>query len=115
MRYRNRFARSGLLLLAMMAALTACTGAGDVSISNESSTDVIVSTGDDDVAVSAGGAASILGSGCIPGDVTVEFASGETVTVPGPICPGEQLVVLDDEVELRTAESSRGVSVEPAP
>jgi len=64
--YLNRLARSGLLLLTMMAALTACTAAGDVSISNESSTDVIVSTG-------------------------------------------------DDEVELRTAEGSRGVSVEPAP
>ncbi|GAA1212390.1 hypothetical protein [Rhodoglobus aureus] len=102
MGYRNKLARSGLVILAMAAALTACTGSGDFSISNESSSDVTVSTGGDEVAVAAGGAASILGSGCTPGDVSVEFASGETVVVAGPICPEEELVVRDGGVELRT-------------
>jgi hypothetical protein len=64
---------------------------------------VTVSTGDEEFAVSAGGAASILGSGCTPGDVIVEFASDQKVVVNGPVCPDEQLVVLDGKVERRPA------------
>lgn len=83
MRHRNRLARTGLLILAVTATLTACSSLGDLTISNESSTDVTVSTGDEEITVSAGGGASILGSGCTTGDVSVEFASGEKVVVSG--------------------------------
>jgi len=100
MRHRNRFVRAGIVILAVTAALAACSS-GDLTISNESSTDVTVSAGGDEIIVSAGGGASILGSGCTPGDVTVEFTSGETFVVAGPVCPEEQLVVLDGKVELR--------------
>ena len=43
----NGFVGSGLIILAVTATLTACSGLGDLSISNESSADVIVSTGDE--------------------------------------------------------------------
>jgi ABC-type Fe3+-hydroxamate transport system substrate-binding protein len=101
MRHRNRFVRAGIVILAVTAALAACSSLGDLTISNESSTDVTVSAGGDEIIVSAGGGASILGSGCTPGDVTVEFTSGETFVVAGPVCPEEQLVVRDGTVELQ--------------
>ncbi|WP_141990326.1 hypothetical protein [Rhodoglobus vestalii] len=85
----------------MTAALTACSSVGDLTISNESSSDVTVTTGDDEIIVSAGGGASILGSGCTPGDVTVEFTSGEKFVVAGPVCPEEQIVVRNGKAELQ--------------
>lgn len=100
----NGFAGSGLIILAVTATLTACSGLGDLSISNESSADVIVSTGDETITVSAGGGVSILDSGCTPGDVIVEFASDQKVVVNGPVCPDQQLVVLDSKVELRPSQ-----------
>lgn len=104
MRRGNGFARSGLVLLAVTATLTACSSLGDLTISNESSADVTVSTGDEEIAVSAWGGASILGSGCTPGDVIVEFSSGQKIVVTGPVCPEKQLVVLDSKVELRPSQ-----------
>jgi ABC-type Fe3+-hydroxamate transport system substrate-binding protein len=104
MRYWNKFVRTGLLIVAVTAALTACSSVGDLTISNESSSDVTVSTvltGGDEIVVSAGGGASILGSGCTPGDVTVEFPSGEKFVVAGPVCPEEQIVVRNGKVELQ--------------
>ena len=101
MRNWNGFLRSGLVILTMAATLTACSSAGDLTISNESPVDVTVSTGEEEVTVSAWGGASILGYGCTPGDVIVEFASGQKVVVAGPVCPEVQLVVLNGEVELR--------------
>jgi hypothetical protein len=86
------------------ATLTACGSLGDLTISNESSSDVTVSTGDEKITVSAGGAAIILGSGCTPGDINVEFASDQKVVVNGPVCPDEQLVILDGKAELRPAQ-----------
>ncbi len=104
MRHWNGLAGSGLILMAVAATLTACSGLGDLNISNESSTDVTVSTGDEVITVAAWGAASILGSGCTPGDVIVELDSGQKVTVSGPVCPEKQLVVLDGKVELRASQ-----------
>jgi ABC-type Fe3+-hydroxamate transport system substrate-binding protein len=103
MRPRNGLA-SGLIILALTATLTACSGLGDLTIRNESSTDVTVSTGDERITVSAWGAASILGSGCTPGDIIVEFASEQKVVVNGPVCPDEQLVALDSKVEVRPSQ-----------
>lgn len=100
----NGLVRSGFIILAVTATLTACTGRGDLNISNESSTDVTVSTGDEVFTVAALGGASILGSGCTQGDVIVEFRSGQKVAVSGPVCPEKQLVVLDGKVELRPAQ-----------
>ncbi|MFT2817939.1 hypothetical protein [Leifsonia sp. A12D58] len=102
MRRTNWFARSGLLVaVALSIAVTACSSPGDLSISNESDTDVTVSIGDDEVSISAWGAASILGSGCSEGDITVEFAAGDTVVVAGPVCPDQRIMIHDDWVDLQ--------------
>jgi hypothetical protein len=101
MRHWSELARDTLIILAITATLTACGGPGNLNISNESSTDVTVSTGDEVVTVAALGGASILGSGCTPGDIIVKFTSGEKVAVSGPVCPEKQIVVLDGKVELR--------------
>lgn len=100
----NGLARSGLVLLAVTAILTACSSPGDFTISNESSSEVTVSTEDEEITVAAWGGAIILGSGCIPGDIIVKFASGHKIVVNGPVCPEEQLVVLESKVELRPSQ-----------
>jgi hypothetical protein len=67
----------------MAATLTACSALGDLTVSNESSADVTVSTGDEEITVSAWGGVSILGSGCTPGDIIVEFASAQRLWSTG--------------------------------
>lgn len=104
-RPRTLLARSALLFVALTATLTACGGQGDVTFSNESPKDVTVSTADDEFTVSGYGATVILDSGCIQGDVTVEFASGRTVVVPGPICPEKQIMIQHGKAELQPAET----------
>ncbi|MBG6215038.1 hypothetical protein RCH23_003009 [Cryobacterium sp. CAN_C3] len=101
MRQSNRLLRSGLFVVALSVALTACSGPDDLTFSNESPADVTISTGNEEVTVSAWGGASILGSGCSKGDVIVTFNSGQKVVVAGPICPGEQIVVHDGKVDLQ--------------
>ena len=101
---RNGFAGCGLVFLAVTATLTACSSPGDLNISDEGSSDVTDSTGDEKITVSAGGAAIILDSGCTPGDIIVEFASNQKVVVSGPVCPDDQLVILDSKVELRPSQ-----------
>jgi len=101
MRRTNRLLSGGLIVVALSAALTACNSGGDLTVSNEGPIDVTVSTGNEEITVSAWGGASILGSGCSQGDVIVEFASGQTGLVPGPVCPGERIVVHDGEVDLQ--------------
>lgn len=84
------------------ASLAGCkNGGGDLEITNNSDTDVEVSTGEDVVTVDAGGAASILDSGCTSGDVTVRFLSSAQVQVlPGPVCPPDTIVISDGQVRL---------------
>lgn len=103
MRGRSWLATSGLIIVALTATLTACSSPGDLTIRNEGPTDVTVSTGEDEVTVSAWGGAAILDSGCTPGDVTVDFTSGEAVVVSGPVCPEQQIVVRDGKVKLQPA------------
>jgi hypothetical protein len=85
------------------ANLSACSTAGDLSVRNESLTDVTVSLGDERAEVTAGGGVAFLDYGCTPGDVTVEFPSGRSVVVPGPVCPEQEIVVRDGAVELEPA------------
>lgn len=101
MRNSSLLAKLGLLGVALSIALTGCSGAGDLSFSNESPNDVSVSTGSEEITVTAGGAVSILGSGCTKGDVIVEFTSGQKVVVAGPVCPSDHVVIRDGKVELQ--------------
>ncbi|MGV8858280.1 hypothetical protein [Rhodoglobus sp.] len=95
----NRLAHSGLLLLTMTAALTACTGGGDVTITNESSSDVSITTGDDTFIVPSRGATVVLGVGCIPDEVRADFESGAFVGIAGPICSDQELFIPNSETE----------------
>jgi hypothetical protein len=103
---RTWLATGGLITVALTAALTACSSPGDLSISNESPTDVTVLTGDEEITVSAWGGAALLDYGCTPGDVTVEFTSGQVVVVSGPVCPEQRIVVRDGKVELQPAAAN---------
>ncbi len=102
MRHSNKVAGSGLFIVVLMSALTACSSLGDLTFSNESDTDVTISTGADEVAIPSDGAASILGTGCSRGDVVVKFASGKKLVVSGPVCPSDQIVVHDGKVDVRS-------------
>ncbi|MCB7135541.1 hypothetical protein [Cellulosimicrobium marinum] len=99
----------GLAAAALVAGLAACS-AGSLSVLNESDTDVVVSTGDEEFDAPGWGGAALLDYGCSPGDVTVEFATGEEVVVRGPVCPDEEIVIsADGDVELRpTSDGGRG-------
>lgn len=94
---------AGVLLI---AALTGCTDPGDFSVTNESSEDVTVRVGDETAEVSAGGGVLILDLGCTDGDVTVEYTSGRTVVVPGPVCPDQYVSVDDDGATVRERAGS---------
>lgn len=103
---RNRIwpAKSALIFVAATAMLSGCAGQGDVSIQNESPDDVTVSTADDEFSISGYGAIVLLESGCIKNDVTVEFVSGRTTLVPGPVCPDKQIMIGSDKVDLQPAD-----------
>lgn len=109
---RARFATVGFLavagtllvplVLVFGAAFTlrACSDAGDLSVTNAGDSDVTVLTGDEEVTVPASGGVVLLDYGCTPGDVTVEFPSGGTVVMPGPVCPDQEIVVGDGTARL---------------
>lgn len=84
----------------MAAALAACTGGGDVTIANESSSDVTITTGDETFIVPALGATVVLGVGCIPDEVREDFESGAFVGIAGPICSDQQLFIPNSETEM---------------
>ena len=100
---RRWLATGGLITVALAATLIAHKIPGDLSIRNESPTDVTVLTGDAKDTVSARGGVTLLDYGCTPGDVTVKFTSGQVAVVPGPVCPEQQIVVYDGKVELQPA------------
>ena len=83
------------------AVLSACDGGGDLEVANDSGEVVTVRTGDEESEVDGGGGVVLLDYGCTPGDVTVEFPSGAEVVLPGPVCPGQQVVIRDGTAQVR--------------
>ena len=97
----------GIITVALAATLVTHKIPGDLTFRNESPNDVTVLTGDEQFTISAGGGVSILDYGCTPGDVTVEFASGPAVVVPGPVCPDTEIMIRrDGRVELQPASAN---------
>lgn len=99
-----RRATGGLIGAVLVVTVTACSAHGDLDISNEGPDDVTVFVGDHEaLTVYADGAVSLLGYGCTPAEVTIEYASGLEVVLPGPVCPDQQIVIGDDAATLRPA------------
>jgi len=96
----------GLITVALAATLIAHKIPGDLTIRNESPTDVTVLTGDQKLTVSGWGGVVMHHYGCTPGDVTVKFTSGQVVVVPGPVCPEQQIVVYDGKIDLQPASAN---------
>ncbi len=100
----NRLVRCGVSLVVLLGALAACSSPGDLAIYNKGPGEVTVSIGSEEHTVSADGGVVLLRLGCTEGDVTVEFNSGQTVTVPGPVCPDKQISIRDGRAELQPAD-----------
>ena len=107
MKGRARLVVGGLVTVAQAATLSACSDPGDLTISNDSPADVTVLIGDEEVVVPGSGGTVLLDYGCTPGDVTVEVASGPAVVLPGPVCPGTEIMIRrDGKVELQPDSAS---------
>jgi len=103
----TRLATGSLLAAVLVATLTACSDPGDLNISNNGPDDVTVVTGDHEaVTVYADGAVAILGYRCTPADVTVTFASGLEVVLPGPVCSDQQIMIGDETATLGPVSSN---------
>ncbi len=94
----------GLVGIFLTMTVTACGNQGDLSVENSGPSDVTVLTGDNELSVPASGAVALLDYGCTPGDVTVKFASGQEVLLPGPVCPDQRIVVGDGTATLQPAQ-----------
>jgi hypothetical protein len=86
---------------ASAAVLASCGGGGDLSFRNDGPDDVSVVSDGETSSVDADGGMVILDSGCTDGDVLVTFPSGQTVTVAGPVCPDQEVVIHNQQVDLR--------------
>ncbi|PFG33025.1 hypothetical protein [Sanguibacter antarcticus] len=102
---RTWWASTGLVGTGFVLTLSGCADAGALNIVNDSDSQVVVQTGDQDATVPAWGGVSILDYGCTPGDVTVELASGQQTVLSGPVCPDQQIVVRGDIATLEPAAS----------
>ena len=87
---------------ALAAALAACGGGGDLPFRNDGPDNVSVIVDGETIPVDAVGGMTMVDVGCSDGDVLVTFPSGKTVTVAGPVCPSQEVVIHDQEVDLRT-------------
>lgn len=99
----TRLARGALVGALVVAALAGCGSRGDLAVTNDSPDDVTVYTGDEEATVSSFGAVVLLDYGCTPGDVTVTFASDESLVLPGPVCPDQEILIGDGTAALRPA------------
>ena len=106
MRQIKQLGASVLFVVALTAALTACTSDGDLGFSNEGPDDVNVSTGDQEFTVDADGGVVVLGYGCSEDNIVVHFPTGQEVVLTDPVCPDEQVVIRDGTVSLQPAPSN---------
>ncbi|MDN4476908.1 hypothetical protein QQX09_13700 [Demequina sp. SYSU T00192] len=86
-------------------ALAGCTDAGGLEITNETDARIEVNVDDDVTYVEANGGIIYLDLGCTDGDVTVTLEDGTVLTVRGPVCPPDRIVVRNSGAELVTPDS----------
>lgn len=95
------FSVVGLTSLFCVATLAGCgSHGGDLEITNDSNVRVTVSTGGDPITVEPGGGVVVLDSGCTAGDVTIVLDKSKQLTVPGPVCPPDTIVIHADTAEV---------------
>lgn len=68
---------------------------GDLHLVNEGDVDVEMAADGQLVTVTAGGAVDVLGAGCVP-DVVVQIPETDPVTIAGPVCPEDSVLVTRD-------------------
>ncbi|WP_062298005.1 hypothetical protein [Demequina maris] len=99
-----RSARTLATVLAAVA-LAGCTDAGGLEITNETDARIEVDVDDDVTYVEANGGVIYLDLGCTDGDVTVTLEDGTVLTVGGPVCPPDRIVVRKGGAELVTPDA----------
>lgn len=72
---------------------------GDLHLVNDGDVDVRVLAAGQHVTVTASGAVEVLGVGCVS-DVVVELPHTDPVTIAGPVCPEDSVVVSGNGVVL---------------
>ncbi|WP_062312484.1 hypothetical protein [Demequina rhizosphaerae] len=87
-----------------VVALAGCTDAGGLEITNETDARIEVNVDDDVTYVEANGGIIYLDLGCTDGDVVVTLEDGTVLTVGGPVCPPDRIVVRKGGAELVTPE-----------
>ena len=97
----GRHVRGAAVVGVLVVALVACSDQGDLGFVNEGPDDVVVTVDGEESEVSSGGGMLILDNGCTDGDVTVTFPAGEVAVVPGPVCPDQEIVIGDGDVDVR--------------
>lgn len=82
-------------------------GRGHLDITNESGARADISAGDIATTIDPYGGVSVLDSGCTTGDVTIKLSTGEVLTVPGPVCPPDAIVIHDGSAEVVSASPDK--------
>ncbi len=88
-----------------VVALAGCTDAGGLEITNETDARIEVNVDDDVTYVEANGGVVYLDLGCTDGDVVVTLEDDTVLTVAGPVCPPDRIVVRNGAAELVTPDS----------
>ncbi|SEJ25179.1 hypothetical protein [Demequina mangrovi] len=86
-------------------ALAGCTDAGGLEIMNETDAGIEVNVDGIVDMVEPYGGVIYLDHGCTEGDVTITLADGTNLSVVGPVCPPDRIVVRDGAAALVTPAS----------
>lgn len=75
-----------------VVVLSCAPSPGDLHLVNDGDVDVRVLAAGQHVTVGASGAVEMLGAGCVS-DIVVELPQADPVTIAGPVCPEDSVVV----------------------
>lgn len=105
-----------VILLGVLGLAGCATGTGSIDLTNDTEDEVTVRFRDEHARADLGadgvvdlpetGGVSIPSGRCYDGPLLVTYADGRTLEVPGPVCPGQELVVRDEVAELRESQNA---------
>jgi len=99
--------------VAVAVALTGCSHHGELEITNNSDVAAKVLFDGTVVNVTAWGGVVIYDFDCTTGNVVVEPESAKPISVPGPMCPGDTMVIHDGTVDLERAPTPGSTVTNP--